>query len=99
MYSGISVSYTHLDVYKRQNDYYGIHLAFEISLTVYSLLVMSYGSWLCAARDKCYEAHNHMLVIKIIVDLATLTLIAVISESTSGKVFSIIVCYIVSYLF
>ena len=68
------------------NDHYGIHLVFTLYMIVFSLLVTSYGSWKCASNGKCYEINVYILVLKAISDLATMALIAIISESTSAKV-------------
>lgn len=78
------------DQHRIINDYYGVHLMLHVSVTVYCLLLVWYGSWVCAIiTTKCYHDVQSYLLIRAFTDLTGITLTALISESASQKVTNI----------
>lgn len=75
------------DQHRIINDYYGVHLMLHVSVTVYCLLLVWYRSWFCANKStKCHQDDQSYLVIHALIELAGITLTALISESASQKV-------------
>ena len=66
-------------------EYYRIHIAFNICMLIYSVLVSAYTSWYKVSRAKGGVAWSFGLT-KMLVDLVNVSLVALICDRGSKKV-------------